>query len=213
MYGGDIVFFLRGIPMMAALALQPHRRRGELQLRLGYLDFVSLLTWWTFLYVFVVFPWMYAFPSEAQYNFNYDLVTQHSEHGDRRRPGLSLAAFQRRMAAGLRESFGAATLYMLSSLTINVAISTHRYSTGSPYDLPLVSSFLWFAFAGLIAYRNRAALDTSADEEPAAPPEQAGERTLGVTPGHGCGNLASALRDLFRCAILTRLTRSATTAS
>ena len=72
MYGGDIVFFLRGIPLMAALALQPHRKREELQIRLGYLDFVSLLTWWTFLYIFVVFPWMYALPSEAQYNFNYD---------------------------------------------------------------------------------------------------------------------------------------------
>src|ERR1700741_2552545 len=59
-YFGDIVFFLRGIPIMAALALQPHRRHGELQLRLGYLDFVSLFIWWTFLYVFVVFPWMYV---------------------------------------------------------------------------------------------------------------------------------------------------------
>src|SRR5580693_145383 len=73
-YGGDIVFFLRGIPMMAALALQPHRKRGELQLRLGYLDFVSLFTWWTFLYIYTVFPWMYVLPSEAQYNFNYDLI-------------------------------------------------------------------------------------------------------------------------------------------
>src|ERR1035438_7747969 len=75
MYGGDVVFFLRGIPLMAALALQPHRRHGELQLRLGYLDFISLLAWWTFLYAFAVFPWMYALPSEPQYNFNYDLIT------------------------------------------------------------------------------------------------------------------------------------------
>src|ERR1700685_1484867 len=74
-YGGDIVFFLKGIPIMAALALQPHRKRGELQLRFGYLDFILLLTWWTFLYAFLVFPWLYAVPSEPQYNFNYDLVT------------------------------------------------------------------------------------------------------------------------------------------
>src|SRR3977135_778477 len=40
MYGGDIVFFLKGIPFMAALALQPHRQRGELQRRIGYLDFL-----------------------------------------------------------------------------------------------------------------------------------------------------------------------------
>src|SRR3954469_7753812 len=74
-YGGGIVFFLRGIPLMAALALQPPRSQGGLQRRFSYLDFILLLTWWTFLYAFVVFPWMYAVPSESQYNYNYDLVT------------------------------------------------------------------------------------------------------------------------------------------
>jgi signal transduction histidine kinase len=178
MYGGDIVFFLRGIPMMAALALQPHRRRDELQLRLGYLDFVSLLTWWTFLYIFVVFPWMYALPSEAQYNFNYDLISNIQNMvivGGLAYLWLRSKGAWRLVYANL---FGAATLYMLSSVMINVAISTHRYSTGSPYDLPLVSSFLWLALTGFIAYRNRAALETSDDEEPAAPPDNfLGDRT------------------------------------
>jgi hypothetical protein len=54
----DIVFFLRGIPMMAALTMRPHVSRGELRLRFGYLDFVLLLTWWIFLYIFIVLPWM-----------------------------------------------------------------------------------------------------------------------------------------------------------
>src|SRR5580704_6173615 len=164
-YGGDIVFFLRGIPILAALALQPHRRHGDLQLRLGYLDFVSLFTWWTFLYVFVVFPWMYALPSEGQYNFNYDLVT----HIQNMVIVGGLAALWLRSKGAWRlvyaNLFGAAALYMLSSLTINVAITLHRYSTGSVYDLPLISSFLWFAFAGLVAYRNRAALDGPGDQE------------------------------------------------
>src|ERR1700683_362915 len=164
-YGGDIVFFLRGIPIMAALALQPHRRQGELQLRLGYLDFVSLFTWWTFLYIFVVFPWMYALPSEAQYNFNYDLVANVQNMvivGGLAALWLRSKGAWRLVYANL---FGAATLYMLSSLTINVAITLHRYSTGSPYDLPLISSFLWLAFAGLVAYRNRADLEPTEDEE------------------------------------------------
>jgi signal transduction histidine kinase len=164
-YGGDIVFFLRGIPIMAALALQPHRRQGELQLRLGYLDFVSLFTWWTFLYIFVVFPWMYALPSEGQYNFNYDLVA--NVHNMVIVGGLAALWLRSKGAWRLvyANLFGAATLYMLSSLTINVAITLHRYSTGSPYDLPLISSFLWFAFAGLVAYRNRAELDALGEEE------------------------------------------------
>jgi hypothetical protein len=69
----DIVFFLRGIPMMAALTLRPHLKRGELHLRFGYLDFVLLLTWWIFLYVFIVLPWMYAVPSLAEYNYNFTI--------------------------------------------------------------------------------------------------------------------------------------------
>jgi signal transduction histidine kinase len=75
--------------------------------------------------------------------------------------------------------FGGATMYMLSSLTINVAISLHKYHTGSLYDLPLISSFLWFAFAGFIAYRNKAALDARSeaeDDSNAVRPH--GERTL-----------------------------------
>jgi signal transduction histidine kinase len=164
-YFGDIVFFLRGIPIMAALALQPHRRQGELQLRLGYLDFVSLFTWWTFLYVFVVFPWMYVLPSEAQYNFNYDLVANIQNMVI----VVGLGALWLRSRGAWRlvyaNLFGAAALYMLSSLTINVAISLHRYTTGSLYDLPLISSFLWYGFAGLVAYRNRAALDAPGEQE------------------------------------------------
>jgi signal transduction histidine kinase len=165
MYGGDIVFFLRGIPMMAALALQPHRQRGELELRLRYLDFVLLCTWWAFLYVFVVFPWMYAVPSEAQYNFNYDLVANIQNMVI----VAGLAALWLRSKGAWRlvygNLFGGATLYLLSSVTINVAISLHRYSTGGLYDLPLVSSFLWLALAGLIAYRNRAGLDAPGVQE------------------------------------------------
>src|SRR6201987_697099 len=37
MYPGDIIFFLRGIPLMAALALRPHLKRSEGQLGFGYL--------------------------------------------------------------------------------------------------------------------------------------------------------------------------------
>ena len=175
MYGADVVFFLKGIPMMAALALQPHRRQAELQLRLGYLDFVSLLTWWTFLYVFVVFPWMYALPSDAQYNFNYDLITNIQNMvivG-----GLGYLCLRSKGAWRLvyANLFGAAAMYMLSSLTINVAITLHRYSTGSPYDLPLVSSFLWMAFAGLVAYRNRADLEPTEDDEPASGVDATGQ--------------------------------------
>jgi len=56
--------------------------------------------------------------------------------------------------------FGGAAMYMLSSLVINVGISLHKYSTGSLYDLPLISSFLWFGLAGVIAYLKRKELES-----------------------------------------------------
>ena len=165
MYGGDIVFFLKGVPIMAALALQPHRRRGEVPLRFGYLNFILLLTWWMFLYAFVVFPWMYAVPSEEQYNFNYTLITNIQNMVI----VIGLGALWLKAKGAWRvvyaNLFGGATMYMLSSLTINVAIDMKKYSTGSLYDLPLISSFLWFGLAGAIAYLRRKELDAPSDNE------------------------------------------------
>ncbi|HKW57704.1 MAG TPA: ATP-binding protein [Candidatus Acidoferrum sp.] len=158
----DIIFFLRGIPMMAALTLRPHLNRGKLRLRFGYLDFILLLTWWIFLYVFIVLPWMYASPSLAQYNYDYILL--HNVQNMIIVAGFGY--FWLRSSGAWRivyaNLFGASALYMLSSLTINIALELNKYYTGSLYDLPLVSSFLWFAFAGLLAYQRQSALDESA---------------------------------------------------
>jgi signal transduction histidine kinase len=161
--GGDILFFLRGIPMMAALALRPHRKRGEIQLRFGYLDFVLLLTWWTFLYAFAVLPWLYASPSIGQYNFNYNLLANIQNM-------IIVAGWAALWLASNRiwrivyaNLFGGSALYLLSSLVINVGIASGKYYTGSLYDLPLISNFLWFGLAGVIAYQNRDKLDSPSE--------------------------------------------------
>jgi signal transduction histidine kinase len=168
MYPGDILFFLRGIPMMAALALQPQRKRGELHARLGYLDFTLLLTWWTFIYVFFVLSWIYATPSLSQYNHNFNLVTTIQNT-------VVAAGF---IVFGLRTKgawrtvyahlFGASALYMLIALGIDVGSDTGDYYTGSLYDIPLLASFFWFALAGVIAYLNRSKLDVFVDDDSSA---------------------------------------------
>jgi signal transduction histidine kinase len=160
---GDVLFFLRGIPMMAAIALRPHRRHGEIQLRFGYLDFILLFVWWSFLYVFAVLPWMYASPSVAQYNHNYDLLANIQNMvivGGWAAWWLGSSGAWRVVYAHL---FGASAMYLLSSLTANVAIANHRYYTGSLYDLPLISSFLWLGLAGVIAYQHQDKLDAPSD--------------------------------------------------
>jgi signal transduction histidine kinase len=167
----DIVFFLRGIPMMAALTLRPHLSRGELRLRFGYLDFALLLTWWIFLYVFIVLPWMYAVPSLAEYNYNYILLHNIQNIvvvGGFGYLWLRSSGAWRVVYANL---FGASAMYMLSSLTINIALEFNLYYTGSLYDLPMVASFLWFALAGAVAYQRRAALDAPSENDFGAEPE------------------------------------------
>jgi signal transduction histidine kinase len=164
-YGGDVIFFLKGIPLMAALALQPHRKRGEVQLQFGYLNFVLLLAWWAFVYAFFVFPWVYATPSEPQYNFNYDLITNVQNMVIIIGLGVLWLKAQGAWRVVYANLFGGAALYLLSSLVINVAISLHKYSTGSAYDLPLISSFLWFGLAGVVAYLKQKELDSPQETE------------------------------------------------
>jgi signal transduction histidine kinase len=176
LYAGDIVFFIRGIPVIAALALRPHRKRGELRLRFGYLDFVLLLTWWVYLYFFVVLPWMYATPSVGQYNFNFNLLANIQNM----LIVCGFGAFWLRSSGAWRlvyaNLFGAAALYMLASLSLDVANDAGEYYTGSLYDLPLLASFLWYGLAGVIAYRNRDKLDAPSESDYEAEPDpQRGE--------------------------------------
>ena len=164
LFAGDIIFFLRGIPLMAALALQPHWRRAEPQWRYGYLDFGLLLAWWVFLYVFFVLPWMYVAPSLEQYNFNYNLLANIQNlliGGGIGYLWLRTRGPWRKIYAHV---FAGTTLYMLASLVINVAIDERKYHTGSLYDLPLLASFLWLGTAGLVAYRHRAELEAPVGE-------------------------------------------------
>jgi signal transduction histidine kinase len=175
LYPGDILFFLRGIPLMAALALQPHRKSGEVRTRLGYMDFGLLLTWWTYVYVFFVLPWIYARSSSAQYNHNFNVITD-TQNGI---IVFWLIFLWLRSEGAWKKAYfhllGASVAYMLASLVVDVQSDVGIYYTGSLYDLPLISAFLWFALAGLIAYLNRAQLDATQPEESSnfgeAPPQ------------------------------------------
>jgi len=120
-----------------------------------------------------VFPWLYATPSDAQYNYNYDLITNIQNMVIV--IGLGVLWLKAKGAWRLvyANLFGGSAMYMLSSLTINVAISMGKYSTGKLYDLPLISSFLWLGLAGVIAYLHRAELDVAQESS-----DSDGERSV-----------------------------------
>ena len=163
LFPGDMIFFLRGIPLMAALALRPDRKRGELNLGLGYLDFALLLTWWTFLYVYVVLPWIYASPVLDIYNRNYNTLANVQQA----MITLAFAIYWLRTRGAWRtvyvHLFGASALYTCTSLLTNLAIQRKLYYTGSWYDLPLMTVFFWYGLAGMVAFRRRQELDTPMD--------------------------------------------------
>jgi len=165
LFPGDILFFLRGIPIMAALAMQPHRKRGQLHAKLGYLDFSLLLTWWTYVYVFFVLPWVYASPSVAQYNHNYNLITNIQNTVI----VIGLIVFWLQSRGAWKTVYvnllGASTLYLVIALLIDVGTDTGEYFTGSLYDIPLISSFFWFALTGWVAYLNSEKLDAIPSED------------------------------------------------
>jgi signal transduction histidine kinase len=58
--------------------------------------------------------------------------------------------------------FSASLLYAAGSYITNRAIDRLDYYTGSPFDLPLVASFVWFGTAGIVAHRLKPPRETVA---------------------------------------------------
>ena len=72
LFDGDVLLILPGALMLAGLLLRPHLQQSEHTSRLGMLDFVLLMLWWVYMYVYLVTCWQYVSPNEDLYNRNYD---------------------------------------------------------------------------------------------------------------------------------------------
>src|SRR5580704_11082732 len=150
---GDIVLVLHIVPMMAALALQPHVEHDDRTTRLGSLDFALLMVWWFYLYLFFVIPWQYVQTDNNFYGQNLNALYLAEKIAFL--SGLVLVWWRstgawRTVYAHL---FGASAMYALSSYVANWAIGLNKYYSGSLYDLPLAASMAWFTVLGVLAYR------------------------------------------------------------
>ena len=147
---GDVILFLHIVPMMAAVAIQPHVQRDDRTIRAGMLDFALLLIFCLFLYLFIVIPWQYVHPVETLYGRSFDLLYVSEE--------LVLACglflVWRRSQGAWRsiyfQMFGATLTYCVASLAASEAIDLHLYHTGSLFDVPLVAAMLWFIRIGFL---------------------------------------------------------------
>ncbi|MBZ5682146.1 MAG: GGDEF domain-containing protein [Acidobacteriia bacterium] len=162
---GDVVLFLHVVPLMAAVAVQPHVQRNDRAVHAGTLDFALLLTWWLYLYLFIVIPWQYVSPIEAVYGRSFDLLYA----AEQLVFVLGLVLVSRRSKGRWRHLYrqllGAAVLYCVGSVTASEAIDLHLYYTGSLFDVPLVAAMAWFAVIGFTA--RAAPLENSSEEIPA----------------------------------------------
>ena len=146
---GDVILFLHVVPMMAALAVQPHIERNDHSLRLVSLDFFLLLTWWLYLYFFVVIPWQYVSPDEVTYGNSFDLLYASEQIVLIVGGGLIWKRSQGVWQNTYGQFVKAALLYSVGSIVAGVAIDFHHYYTGSLYDVPLVTAMALFAAAGM----------------------------------------------------------------
>jgi len=161
---GDVVIFLHFVPMMAALALQPQAQQDDHEARLGRLDFVLLLTWWVYLYLFAVIPWQYAQRDELAYgrSLNALYLTEKLVF----LAGLVVVWMRSKRAwkTVYAHWFGASLVYALSSYIANWAILRNLYYTGSLYDLPVAASMGWISVVGVLGQDLR--LEEEASEAP-----------------------------------------------
>ena len=151
---GDVILFLHVVPMMAALVVQPHVQRNDHSLRLASLDFFLLLTWWLYLYLFIVIPWQYVSPNEAAYGRSFDVLYACEQVVLIAGVGLVWKRSQGAWHSIYGQLFKAALFYGTGSILASVAIDFHQYYTGSLYDVPLVAAMAWFAAVGFVARKS-----------------------------------------------------------
>jgi len=159
----DVALFLHIVPMMAALAVQPHIQRNDHSLRLVTLDFFLLLTWWLYLYLFIVIPWQYVSPNDVAYGRGFDVLYACEQIVLVTAVGLVWKRSRGSWHVIYGQVFKAALFYSVSSILAGVAIDTHQYYTGSLYDVPLVAAMAWFAAIGFMA---RELSPGSGDQQP-----------------------------------------------
>jgi len=63
----DGLYFLKGVPLLAALGLQPHREPVKDRPNIGLLDLAIIVLWFVYLYFFFVTPWQYIHLDAGEY--------------------------------------------------------------------------------------------------------------------------------------------------
>ncbi|HKV62403.1 MAG TPA: ATP-binding protein [Candidatus Acidoferrum sp.] len=137
---GDVLLFLKLVPLFAALAAEPHVELPRRFRIFGFLDLSFLLVYWFYFYAIWVIPYRYVEHEEGLYSFHFDAIDAIGHVLFIAALGMVALRAQGAWRTLYRLCFAAFALYGISSMLANVAIDEGKYYSGGPYDLPLLTS-------------------------------------------------------------------------
>jgi diguanylate cyclase (GGDEF)-like protein len=144
LYLGDFLPFMSAVPILAGLLLRPHVEPSQTSIRFGIFDFLQLMLWWVFIYVYCVVCWQYVFVNVDAYNRNYDRISVVQALAI----GFVLALLLFRSAGKWRRFYalflGAFAFFSLALQAVNHAFETGTYSNGNWFDALISISLVPF---------------------------------------------------------------------
>ncbi|HTT32655.1 MAG TPA: ATP-binding protein [Methylomirabilota bacterium] len=150
-FWADIPLFLQPVPMMAAAAVRPGSREREQKFHLSTLNFLILLLWWIYIYMFLVYPNEFMLMNLGAFNTYYYLlfITEY----------IVLMAVLGGMALVTEGAwrkiywhlFASSALYLLAYQWLNGALGRDEYYSGSIYDVPNYAAICWFILIAVSA--------------------------------------------------------------
>ena len=153
----DPVLFLHIVPFMAAVASLPNQNGSGRRLYRVISNSLLLLFFWSFLYVFTVFPYQYLFANTTSYALRFDILYLLATLALVFVVGISSLRAQAPWKSICLHLLGASALYALSSAVANIAIDSGGYVPGKLYGLGLTASACWFVWVPLRARQVRGA--------------------------------------------------------
>jgi len=147
---GDTLLFLKLVPLVAALAIEPQSQLTRRFRILGFLDLSFLLVYWFYCYAMWVIPNRLVVHENGVYNFHFNTIDTLGHIIFVFVLGVTALRAQGTWRNLYRLYWASIALYTLSSLIANVAIDEGKYHSGSLYDLPLLTSVAGIAYFAIL---------------------------------------------------------------
>jgi signal transduction histidine kinase len=166
---GDILLFVKLVPLSAAIALQPHKSYDSRFRAFGLLDVSILIVYSLYLYAFWVFAYRLVPGAGHIYDFHFNIADAIGNQIFALVAGIALVRVRGAWRGLYFTYFFAAATYCLASDLGNAAIDLGRYYSGSIFDVPLSLSL-----AALVAFTWEGRRLRGASREPVTSPPTSG---------------------------------------